>query len=122
MQRVAWCAMSEANCRRLLIANPVSRRFARRSSEVILGSAFCAMVYLNFEIGLGTAIAGNSNANKTNIIVSLKSFLQNGSMLMLPFVATMPTGVWCYLMASGVWSAGQGIAVKSNWVRERVGL
>ena len=77
------------------------------STSIVLPAIFAGLLYTNLEVALGTVVKGGTNVNKTNIVASLKSFLQQWGILLIPVVSTMPSGLWVYLSTSSVFSAGQ---------------
>ncbi|GMH85430.1 hypothetical protein TL16_g10229 [Triparma laevis f. inornata] len=80
---------------------------------------FVAIFYGNLELSFGE---GRANANSSNFIRNFTSFFQQGSILMLPFLAAVPAGVQIYICTSTSFSILQGAAFRNNSVRSMVGL
>lgn len=58
---------------------------------------FVAIFYGNLELSFGE---GRANANSSNFVRNFTSFFQQGSILMLPFLAAVPAGVQIYICTS----------------------
>ncbi|KAL7539106.1 hypothetical protein ACHAXR_009028 [Thalassiosira sp. AJA248-18] len=81
-----------------------------------------ALLYLNVETAMGKKTLGGETSSKSNMAVLLKDAFQTLAIFMPCFMAQQPSGVQLYLATSMVFTLLQSHAMRTDTVRQAVGL
>uniref|UniRef100_A0A7S4J729 Membrane insertase YidC/Oxa/ALB C-terminal domain-containing protein n=2 Tax=Odontella aurita TaxID=265563 RepID=A0A7S4J729_9STRA len=80
------------------------------------------LLYANVEIAMGKKTLSGETTSKSNLAIMLKDFFQSLAIFMPCFMSHNPAGVQIYLATSFVFTAAQGAALRTDSIRELLGL